>query len=304
MPMYDEVLNHANSERFKRIRSLTDHKRREKANRCVVEGPQAVRELLQWMPQAALDLYVAVDSAEPDAAFLNPTIGQLAGMGLRANCYVHKATLQVLHHVSADCQGVFAIADLRELHSATEEAMNAAMESAAHAGESDEAQTAPMVAAFWQIRDPGNAGTAIRSADAAGCACVIFVGDCVDLYNQKVIRSTTGSLFHLPVVTMSEQEFDEWRAEHNFKLMAADVYGTEDRKPQMLPTILQQRAFTHEPTCVLFGNEARGLEADMLNKADEIVSIPIYGKAESLNLATSASILLMSMAMSSRVETI
>lgn len=71
---------------------------------------------------------------------------------------------------------------------------------------------APQIAAFWQVRDPGNAGTVIRAADAAGCDAVIFVDDCVDVLNPKVIRSTAGSLFHLPVLAMSTDEFFTWTA--------------------------------------------------------------------------------------------
>ncbi|KFI58858.1 TrmH family RNA methyltransferase [Bifidobacterium gallicum] len=302
MPMYNEVLQSAKTERFKRIMELSNRKRREKANRFIVEGPQAVRELLQWMPSVVLDLYVAVDSTEPDAAFINPTIGQCAGLAMQAGAYVHKATVEVMHHVSGDCQGIFAIADLnqcRELMTGNEQA-DVLDDEQLDRGTA----RAPLIAAFWQVRDPGNAGTVIRSADAAGCECVVLVGDCVDVFNPKVIRSTTGSLFHLPILTMDESTFAQWCHERGMTLVAADVYGTKERSPRTLPVVLAQRTFAQQPTCVLFGNEARGLETGMLEQADDIVSIPIYGKAESLNLATSASIMLMSMAMSSHVETI
>ena len=161
---------------------------------------------------------------------------------------------------------------------------------------------APQIAAFWQVRDPGNAGTVIRAADAAGCDAVIFVDDCVDVLNPKVIRSTAGSLFHLPVLAMSTDEFFTWTGDHNMDVWAADVYGTEERKPESLPAVLADKAAVEAPKAVLFGNEARGLEPDILTRCGRIVSIPLYGKAESLNLGTSAAVMLMSLSMSGHVE--
>lgn len=155
---------------------------------------------------------------------------------------------------------------------------------------------------FWQVRDPGNAGTVIRAADAAGCDAVIFVDDCVDVLNPKVIRSTAGSLFHLPVLAMSTDEFFTWTGDHNMDVWAADVYGTEERKPESLPAVLADKAAVEAPKAVLFGNEARGLEPDILTRCGRIVSIPLYGKAESLNLGTSAAVMLMSLSMSGHVE--
>ena len=149
---------------------------------------------------------------------------------------------------------------------------------------------------------PGNAGTVIRAADAAGCDAVIFVDDCVDVLNPKVIRSTAGSLFHLPVLAMSTDEFFTWTGDHNMDVWAADVYGTEERKPESLPAVLADKAAVEAPKAVLFGNEARGLEPDILTRCGRIVSIPLYGKAESLNLGTSAAVMLMSLSMSGHVE--
>lgn len=158
-----------------------------------------------------------------------------------------------------------------------------------------------LVAAFWQVRDPGNAGTVIRAADAAGCAAVVFVDDCVDTLNPKVIRSTAGSLFHLPVVTMGTDGFVAWCRDHGMRIIAADVYGTPERRPEPLPDLLAGgTASGMGPAAVLFGNEARGLPQPILRRMDRIVSIPIYGAAESLNLGTSAAVMLMCLAMAAR----
>jgi adenylosuccinate lyase len=124
----------------------------------------------------------------------------------------------------------------------------------------------------------------------------------VDVLNPKVIRSTAGSLFHLPVLAMSTDEFFTWTGDHNMDVWAADVYGTEERKPESLPAVLADKAAVEAPKAVLFGNEARGLEPDILTRCGRIVSIPLYGKAESLNLGTSAAVMLMSLSMSGHVE--
>ena len=152
-------------------------------------------------------------------------------------------------------------------------------------------------------------GDADRAADAAGCDAVIFVDDSVDRFNPKVVRATAGSLFHVPVLTMTTQDFLGWCAGEHSTLVAADVHGTPDRAPEQLPGLLGERGhmLEHElqdssrPLTVLFGNEARGLPAHLVEQADRVVAIPIYGKAESLNLATSAAVMLMSLAMSSHI---
>ena len=117
----------------------------------------------------------------------------------------------------------------------------------------------PFVAAFWQVRDPGNAGTVIRAADAAGCDAVVFVDDCVDMLNPKVIRATAGSLFHIPVMTMGVDEFFGWAGEKVLRTVAADVYGTGTGASQgSLPEVLRDQDLAGVGKAVIFGNEARG----------------------------------------------
>ena len=138
---------------------------------------------------------------------------------------------------------------------------------------------ARMVPVLCSVRDPGNAGTILRSADAAGADAVIFAGTSVDLYNPKTVRASAGSLFHLPVVrgVSSEQAVAYLRAQ------GAQVLATAaDGEESLYETDLSV------PTAVLFGNEAWGLEPEVRALADRVVRIPIQGKAESLNLAAAA----------------
>lgn len=143
-----------------------------------------------------------------------------------------------------------------------------------------------LIAVLEEVRDPGNAGTIIRAADAAGADAVILTGRSVDLYNPKVVRSTTGSLFHLPVAMEATlgDVIDRAR-EAGLQTLAADIKGDD---------LLDVRTagLLGNPTAWVFGNEARGLADEQLTLVDRAVSLPIYGQAESLNLATAASVCL------------
>ena len=308
MPIQRDIIDNLKSERVRRAAELTNRKARERSGRFLIEGPQSVREAVRYAPQVIRDLYVAVDGAErperddglerhgydrppemapvdvPVRALLSPIVAAACAAGV----YVHLCTEPVIERMSRDAQGIVAVGDL------------AAMREAMRGGSDGiDPSDAPLTAAFWQVRDPGNAGTVIRAADAAGCAAVVFVDDCVDVCNPKVIRATAGSLFHLPVLTMGTDAFLAWCRDRGMRILTADVYGTPEKRPVPLPELLGGDNSEHGPCAVLFGNEARGLPGEVLGRADTVVSIPIYGRAESLNLGTSAAVMLMSMAMSS-----
>jgi len=144
------------------------------------------------------------------------------------------------------------------------------------------------------VRDPGNLGTIIRAADAAGADAVVLTGRTVDLYNPKVVRSTTGSLYHLPISVGGDLEEVVTRVHGaGMQVIAADVKGDD---------LLAARAegVLERPTAWLFGNEARGLEDSALALADRALRLPIFGRAESLNLATAASVCLYESAFAQR----
>jgi TrmH family RNA methyltransferase len=135
------------------------------------------------------------------------------------------------------------------------------------------------------VRDPGNAGTLLRTADAMGADAVVLAGHSVDAYNPKTVRASVGSLFHLPLAVEPDPA-NAVRAARDAGLviLAADGAGelSLDEAGEVLPG----------PTAWLFGNEAWGLPAELARLADHRVRIPIRGRAESLNLATAAAICL------------
>jgi TrmH family RNA methyltransferase len=135
------------------------------------------------------------------------------------------------------------------------------------------------------VRDPGNAGTVIRTSDAAGAAAVVLAGDSVDPYNPKTVRATVGSLFHLPVLVERDPALAVRRAQAaGLTVLAADGGGEVD--------LFAADELLARPTAWLFGNEAWGLPEELAALADHRVSIPILGGAESLNLATAAAVCL------------
>ncbi|MEV0648818.1 RNA methyltransferase [Phytomonospora sp. NPDC050363] len=137
------------------------------------------------------------------------------------------------------------------------------------------------------ISDPGNAGTILRTADAAGAGAVVFPDDTVDPYNGKCVRSAAGSLFHVPVVRGGDPaELLKTLRSAGTRVLAADAYGDTD-----LHTLADEGGLA-APTTWLFGSEAHGLPPEMAEAADLRVKIPIFGAAESLNLAAAAAICL------------
>ena len=144
-----------------------------------------------------------------------------------------------------------------------------------------------LVVVLANVRDPGNAGTVLRTADAAGADGVIFAGASVDPYNSKCVRSSAGSLFHLSVVLgVPVAGAVAALRDAGLGVLAADgsaTLGLDD---------LDRAGRLERPTAWVFGNEAWGLPGDLIALADDAVAVPIYGRAQSLNLAAAAAVCL------------
>ncbi|MFT4264778.1 MAG: RNA methyltransferase [Nocardioides sp.] len=150
-----------------------------------------------------------------------------------------------------------------------------------------------LVAICADVRDPGNAGTVIRCADAAGADAVVLAGDSVDLYNPKTVRASVGSVFHLPIAIERDPIAAVAAAKDaGLTVLAADMHGDAD--------LFDADELLARPTAWLFGNEAWGLPAELAAQADHVVSIPIFGRAESLNLSTAAALCLYASARAQR----
>lgn len=237
----------------------------------LLEGPQAVREALTYRPDAIVELF-----ATPTGWERHPDIRARA---VRNDIDVEYITEYVLNAMADTVTPQGLVAVVRQIPTSVRDIF---------------AASPRLVAICEEVRDPGNLGTIIRAADAAGADAVVLTGRTVDPYNPKVVRATTGSLFHLPVSVGGELSDVVERAHAaGLRILAADVKGDD---------LLQARAegILAEPTGWLFGNEARGLEDRALALADQVLRLPIFGRAESLNLATAASVCLYESAFAQR----
>lgn len=132
------------------------------------------------------------------------------------------------------------------------------------------------------VQDPGNVGTMIRTADAAGIDAIILGKGSADPFNSKTVRSTQGSIFHIPVI---RAELSEWI--DSLKEKNVPVYGTALENAVLYNHVKKEGKFA-----LIMGNEGSGMNADLLSKTDKNVIIPIMGKAESLNVAVATGIVL------------
>ncbi len=150
-----------------------------------------------------------------------------------------------------------------------------------------------LVAVLVDAAEPGNAGTVIRVADAAGADAVLLAGDSVDVHNGKCVRASTGSVFHLPLARHRHPLglLEQARAA-GLQVLATAADGEVD--------LDDADELLRAPTAWLFGNEAHGLSPELAAAADHRVRIPIHGRAESLNLATAAALCLYASARAQR----
>lgn len=255
------MLDNPRSPRVRSVAKLAKRTARQETGLFLLEGPQAVSEALQFRPDLILELY-----ATPTALERYTDIGAAA---TEAGLEVEFVTEQVLESMADTVtpQGFIAVA--QQFPTSIKDIF---------AGEPQ------LVVILEEVRDPGNLGTIIRAADAAGADAVVLSGRTVDLYNPKVVRSTTGSLFHLPVAVGVELPAVLERARAaGLQTLAADIKG-EDL------LVARSEGLLARPTAWVFGNEARGLTDEHLELVDRAVTVPIYGRAESMNLATAASV--------------
>ena len=257
----------AQSARIKQARRLATRAFRRKTGRFLVEGPQAVREALEHR-ELVLEVY-----AEPAVATRHRDLHDLAAAAGVPWFEVNRAAIEALSE-TVTSQGVIAVCTLVDVPLGP---------------------AARLIAVGVQVRDPGNVGTLIRTADAAGADAVVLSSESVDPHNPKAVRASVGSIFHVPISTDVDvpAAAPAWR-DQGLQVLAADGYGSSD-----LDDCIDDGTLT-KPTVWLFGNEAHGLPDGYDAFVDRSVKVPIYGRAESLNLATAAAICLYASARAQR----
>jgi len=243
-------------------RRLQRRRERDAAGLFLAEGPQAVREAAA--SSAVHEIFGTSQGLTRFAALVDTA----ARSGARVSEVTEDALAALAETVRP--QGLLAVCEQQPVP------LEKAMEGGPR-----------LVAVLAEIRDPGNAGTVLRTADAAGAGAVVFAGDAVDPYNGKCVRASAGSLFHVDVVRSPDPAAAVTAIrERGTKVFAATGYGDTD-----LDELADEGALD-APTAWVFGSEAHGLPADLLALADARVRVPIYGGAESLNLAAAAAVCL------------
>lgn len=268
------MLDSPRAPRVREAAKLQQRTARSQTGLFLLEGPAALDEIVRWQPALLVEVFVT-DAARERHGELIAAAAQHASI----TDVSERALAAIADTVHP--QGVVAVAKQAPVR--LEEAIARAA-AAEH----------PLIAILHEVRDPGNLGTILRAADAAGASAVIVTANSVDPYSPKVVRATTGSLFHIDVaVGASTGDAIDAASAAGMRVLAADVSGDDLVE-------LQQRGTLAGPTAWLFGNEARGLDAATLRLADRAVRLPVYGKAESLNLATAAAVCLYQSAFAQR----
>jgi TrmH family RNA methyltransferase len=302
------LMTNTQADRVKEVARLAGRPSRLRRREFLAEGPQAVREALRLHLErrgAGRDGVVVAAYATPEALERHADIAAL--LTRDGAPVLRTATPEVLAAMSSTVtpQGFVAVCRF----------VDVPLEDVLAAGPR-------LVAVLVEVRDPGNAGTIIRAADSAGAGAVILTGASVDPYNPKTVRSTVGSLFHLPLVLGVELDGLTDRLKGGgMTVLAADGYGAVDLDDLQdasaaravggpLPEGAAPVAGAHgppgtvrleDPTAWLFGNEAQGLPAAVTAAADARVAVPVYGNAESLNVGTAATVCLYASARAQRI---
>jgi TrmH family RNA methyltransferase len=269
----------AHSPRLKAARRLLKRAFRQRERAFLAEGPQAVAEAFSYGARLS-DLFVTVPARSRHADL----VSAIASAGIP----VHVVSGEVMDELAQTVtpQGLLAVCGFIDVPLA---------------GLNPSTRSTPalsLVTLLANVRDPGNAGTVLRTADAAGADAVIFADASVDPYNGKCVRASAGSLFHLPVVAGARLE-DAVAAmrDAGLRIVAAD--GRAGRSLDD-PGVQARLAL---PTAWMFGNEAWGLPPELVALADEPIAVPMYGRAESLNLAAAAAVCMYASARAQRVHT-
>ncbi|WP_371672649.1 RNA methyltransferase [Streptomyces sp. NBC_00289] len=277
MPPGTPELISPRSSRVSAARRLAKRNFRGKDRLFLAEGPQAVREAARHRGGEGgtlTELFATVEAAERYA--------DIVAEARTAGARVHLAAEQVIEDISTTVTPQGLVGVCRFLDTPFEEIL---------------AARPRLVAVLAHVRDPGNAGTVLRCADAAGAEAVVLTDASVDLYNPKAVRASVGSLFHLPVaVGVPVERAVAGLKEAGVRILAADGAGTDDLDDEL------DQGTMGGPTAWVFGNEAWGLPEETRALADAVVRVPIHGRAESLNLATAAAVCLYASARAQRAS--
>ncbi|MCO6187366.1 RNA methyltransferase [Rhizobium sp. L1K21] len=246
---------------IKDIKGLSQKKGREETGTFMAEGLKLVIDALD-LGWSITTLVYAKNAKE------KPLVQKVAARAVAAGALVLEVSEKVLSSITRrdNPQMVVGIFETRW-----------------HALSSLKPETNQTFVALDRVRDPGNLGTIIRTADAAGASGVILVGETTDPYSLETVRATMGSVFAVPLYRASASEFLKWKRGSGAKTVATHLAGSVDYR-----TI----DYTDMPVVILMGNEQQGLPEELAREADALARIPQQGLADSLNLAVATAVML------------
>ena len=243
----------------KEIRALKNKSGREETGLFFIEGVRFVTEALQ--EKASIRYLMVSETFSTDAASME----LLQSVNDGADCYRVPDSLFASISDTQTPQGILAVLDLKRRQ----------LENAVLSG--------GLLVLLDGIKDPGNMGTIIRTADAAGCEGIVVPAGCVDIYNPKVLRSTMGSVFHVPVYHCEDMKSAINIARRNgYKIRVSHLDGA----------VSIYEADLTGPAALVIGSEAEGVGDEIVKAADMLLKIPMPGRAESLNASVAAGIMI------------
>lgn len=253
----ENVITSSQNSIIKHVKSLHEKSKRDKLNQFFIEGYRIVKDALE----NNADIEFIVVSDEYKSNDIDKWVNDLINIKVY---YVSKELFKEICDTE-NPQGIIAVINKKIIH--TNDILN--FENA-------------FLVILDNVQDPGNMGTIIRTADAAGASGIIVSKGCVDIYNPKVLRSTMGSIFHLPIIKVDELNniIDELK-QNDFEIFAAHLGG----KNNHFDVDMKKKCG------IVIGNEANGISDEVANKCT-LIKIPMPGKAESLNAAISAGIII------------
>lgn len=284
-PMTSLRLKDATRNQLQRAQKLHRREQRTRHSQFLVEGPQAVREILTHRIDLVRDLYATEAALD--------RYSEIRTLAATHGVWTHLVDSDDFRDLSADGQGLVVVANMPEQSDPT------AVLDGTH-----------LAVATVATADPGNLGTIIRTADAAGAGAVLVGKGSAELTSPKVVRSTAGSLFHVPCVAgLSLEQIVSHAHAAGMQVLAAEGTGEWEL------SALQNNAYDarligatidgpdlRRPTLWVLGNEAHGFEGLDLSLVDATVSIPLYGSAESLNVSIAGAVCIYASAMVQRTE--
>jgi len=267
-----EVITGNKNETIKNISALLRSKKeRDKQGVFVIEGLRIIKDTLATAPEYIEKVFVSESFAENDEnRELIAKLRENTEQGGSKEKFLYRVKDSVFDSISQTMTPQGIMASVRKPEYKAEDILKAKTRD-------------QKLLILENIQDPGNLGTIVRTAEAAGVSGILLSGDCADIYNPKVIRSTMGSVFRVPFLYCSDfyEKIKEIKA-NGIKIYAAYLHGGED-----------YNGVTYDDrSAIMIGNEGNGLTKEAVSIADKRVFIPMAGKIESLNAAVATAILL------------